>query len=435
MRQTNVVVLDEDPKNLPRVARALRPFGFGILWAESLEDGLALIAEARPFLIILANDLKGLESPVKLLESVELTNLAARVIVLADRPALDEALDWVAQGVYTVLARPVNPDRLRLAVGRLIGAGDSSKYFPGLTGTPEEKSLVLYRNLAGHQGLGPLLESLARTARALTGATHSEIWAGDPFSQAVRQTSGPDPKPGGFEVTLEMPWRGRSLASLRLCFSSQKALEELDPLILHELQWVGSMFLSQVLNYEQAVRMASRDPLTGLFNRRIFMEQLDREFRLSQRHSSPLSLIILDLDHFKKVNDTFGHQTGDGFLKWLADTIVSVTRAGDVSARIGGEEFAILLPRTELEQALVLADRLKEALAASLIPEGLPGVRLTISQGIADIGHFLIKSPADLVYWSDQAMYLAKRSGRDTIKSLADLPGTSKVEDQRYVVQ
>jgi diguanylate cyclase (GGDEF)-like protein len=435
MTQKNVVVLDEDPKNLPRVARALRPFGHGILWAETLSDGLELIAEARPRVVIVAADLAGLESPVKFLAQPEFLRLNAKVIVLADDPGLDEAMDWVASGVSTILPRPLNPDRLRAAVARLLSEAGEVRRYMGPDLGQDEKSLVLYRNLSGHQNSRPLMESLAQTALSLTGATRVEIWPGEGGIHSNRVAAGGDRPMGSFEVTLDLPWRGQSLASINFCFDSQKALEELDPLTLHELQWVGSLFLNQAYSYERAVTMASRDPLTGLFNRRIFLEQLDREYYQSQRHNSPLSLIILDLDRFKRVNDTYGHQVGDGFLKWLADTMGQVTRAGDMTARIGGEEFAILLPRTDLDQALILASRLKEALAANVIPEGLPEVRLSVSQGVADVSHFLIKSPADLVYWSDQAMYLAKRSGRDAIRTLTDLPGQRNVEDAQYAFQ
>ncbi|MDR2422140.1 MAG: diguanylate cyclase [Deltaproteobacteria bacterium] len=435
MSMTNVVVIDEDPKNLHRVARGVRPFGFGILWAENLADGLELISEARPLIVVVASDLTGLESPVKFLEKVESANISTQVVVLAKDPELDVALDWVAQGVTAVLTRPLNPDKLRQAVTRIVENRDGVRLHPGTTGPQNDKSLILYRNLAGQQNSRPLMESLANTARSLTGATRAEVWSGEGFSPTNRLSSGADQALNSYELCLEMPWRGRSLATLKLSFASQKAIEDLDPTVLHELQWVGALFLNQAQCYEAAVRMASRDPLTGLFNRRIFLEQLDREFYQSQRHGSPLSLIILDLDRFKKINDTYGHQVGDGYLKWLADTVDTVSRAGDVTARIGGEEFAILLPRTELDQALVLANRLKEALANNLTPEGLPGVRPTISQGVADNGHFLIKSPADLVYWSDQAMYLAKRSGRDAIKTLADLPGQRKIEDAPYAFQ
>ncbi|MDR2140793.1 MAG: diguanylate cyclase [Deltaproteobacteria bacterium] len=434
MSFNNVVVLDQDPKSLPRVARALRPFGRGILWAETLEDGLGLISEARPFLVLVSSDLPGLNGPANFLETVEPSSPKTRVIVLAKDPGLDEAMDWVAQGIYAVLAKPINPERLRQVVGRLKEPGRSPSY-QGFATPQDEKSLLLYRSLAGHQNSGPLLESLAQTARTLTGATRAEVWVGEGFNSPTRLADGDEPPRGSCEVTLEMPWRGNSLASLKLSFLNQQSLDALDPLTLHELQWVGSLFLSQAMCYEQAVRMASRDPLTGLFNRRIFLEQLDREYYQSHRYNSPLSLIILDLDRFKAINDTYGHQTGDGYLKWLADTMDLVTRAGDVTARIGGEEFAILLPRSDLDQAQVLANRLKEALANNKIPDGLPQIRPTISQGIADISHFLIKSPADLVYWSDQAMYLAKRSGRDAIKTLVELPGQRKIEDAQYAFQ
>jgi diguanylate cyclase (GGDEF)-like protein len=436
MHFDNIVVMDPDPKNLARIARALRPYGHGILWAENLEDGLNLLAEVNPPLLLASGELPGLDEPAELVETVESLNLSTQIVILAQEPEFDRAMDWVSHGVFSVLTLPINPERLRQVVGRIVESRKIIRY-AAKSVCPEEreKSLVLYQNLAGHLESGPLMTSLAETARTLTGASRTEAWAGDDFINQQKHFSGVDNLPTNYEVTLEMPWLGQSLASLKLCFANQKAMEGLDPLVLHELQCVGSLFLNHARNYENAVRMASRDPLTGLFNRRIFLEHLDREFYQSRRHDSPLSMVMLDLDHFKDVNDTYGHQTGDQILKWLAETIGAVTRAGDLPARIGGEEFAIILPRTTLEQALVLAQRLKDALTASDLPQGLVADKPTVSQGVADINHFLIKSPADLVYWSDQAMYLAKRSGRDTVKTLSELPGQRNIEDSRYVFQ
>jgi diguanylate cyclase (GGDEF)-like protein len=211
--------------------------------------------------------------------------------------------------------------------------------------------------------------------------------------------------------------------------------DKLDEDAIEELVWAASLHLYQAKRYQDALKLASRDHLTGLLNRRAFSESLGREFAKSDRHNTPLSLIMLDIDHFKSINDNFGHQAGDEILRWLAAVIAKTIRFGDLAFRVGGEEFALLLPWADEEQSKILADRLKSALAEDTGLKLAHLVRPTISQGIATMKHFLIKAPEDLIYWSDQAMYLAKKEGRNTIRLLSDLQAKTKFEDTHYVFQ
>jgi diguanylate cyclase len=144
---------------------------------------------------------------------------------------------------------------------------------------------------------------------------------------------------------------------------------------------------------------------------------------------------MLDLDHFKGINDNFGHQAGDEILRWLSGIISKTVRYGDLAFRIGGEEFAVILPWADEEQARILAERLQAALAEDQGLKLAHLVRPTVSQGIATMKHFLIKNPEDLIYWSDQAMYLAKKEGRNTIRLLTDLQDKTNFEDNHYVFQ
>jgi diguanylate cyclase (GGDEF)-like protein len=234
----------------------------------------------------------------------------------------------------------------------------------------------------------------------------------------------------------ELSFRGVSLGRLVMGFPGREGSgPPADPEGLDELVWASSLHLYRTRQYLEAVRLASRDPLTSLLNRRAFMENLDREFARAGRHNTPLSLLMLDIDHFKSVNDTFGHQTGDVILKWVAKVLTGTVRSGDMVGRIGGEEFAILLPWTDQDQAGNLAQRIKEALATARRPTRSALLRPTVSQGISTMEHFLINSPEDLLYWADQAMYLAKREGRDTVRLAADLRPEGGLEEHRYVFQ
>jgi diguanylate cyclase (GGDEF)-like protein len=164
--------------------------------------------------------------------------------------------------------------------------------------------------------------------------------------------------------------------------------------------------------------LAAQDPLTGLPNRRAFVQRLGEEVMRAHRHRRPLSLAALDLDHFKRVNDEHGHLTGDAVLRAAAERIASITRSSDCLARWGGEEFAILAPATDREGAARLAERARSALAERPIEVDGTTIELTLSVGAAVAGPGLETSDA-LVNAADQALYEAKGAGRDCVRLFA----------------
>lgn len=172
---------------------------------------------------------------------------------------------------------------------------------------------------------------------------------------------------------------------------------------------------------EALQRQTVRDPLTALFNRRYFDETLQRELAACGRHGSPLSVIMLDVDHFKEVNDTWGHAAGDDALRSLAQSIRSGFRESDVLCRYGGEEFAILLPQATLEDAWTRVEQLRMAIARKEMSSGGNSLgRITISAGVASSAEF--PTPAELVHAADVALYEAKRSGRNACWVCSDDP-------------
>jgi diguanylate cyclase (GGDEF)-like protein len=166
------------------------------------------------------------------------------------------------------------------------------------------------------------------------------------------------------------------------------------------------------------------DGLTGLKNRRFFDERLQEEFGRAQRYSDPVSLIMLDLDHFKRVNDRYGHQAGDLVLRQAADLLRGSLRDPDIPARYGGEEFAVILPKTHVQGALAVAERIWRAIGNKTFRHALgegPGasppveLRVTVSIGVAFFPSKDITSSELLVKFADEALYQAKRSGRNSI--------------------
>jgi diguanylate cyclase (GGDEF)-like protein len=151
------------------------------------------------------------------------------------------------------------------------------------------------------------------------------------------------------------------------------------------------------------------DPLTGLLNRRGFDERFGAELSRSRREARPVAVVAVDIDHFKRVNDAHGHDAGDRALAWLASTLGEQTRGADITARVGGEEFLIVLPNTDAHRARDFAERLRSAVATRAAAE--TPTPLTVSVGVA-------ASPAPtptLLEAADQALYRAKREGRDRV--------------------
>lgn len=163
--------------------------------------------------------------------------------------------------------------------------------------------------------------------------------------------------------------------------------------------------------------LAMRDALTNLLNRRAFSYHLTREFKETERHGSPLCLIMMDLDHFKLVNDRFGHPVGDCLLKDVASLLTRTIRAIDIVTRYGGEEFAIILRRTDLSQGMNLAERIRKTIEQHVFKTNGITVMLTVSLGIACVPDPHITSPEEFVAMADQSLYRAKARGRNRLEA------------------
>jgi two-component system cell cycle response regulator len=161
--------------------------------------------------------------------------------------------------------------------------------------------------------------------------------------------------------------------------------------------------------------MAITDPLTGLFNRRRFADVLKREFAVTRRYRNTLSCLLIDLDHFKQINDRFGHDAGDQVLKEAARRIVGSLREVDLAARYGGEEFAVLLPHTSKTDARIVAERLLSNLRKQEFKFGSEVVRVTASVGCAGNSDVASGAADDLVKAADVALYEAKNAGRNRV--------------------
>lgn len=160
-------------------------------------------------------------------------------------------------------------------------------------------------------------------------------------------------------------------------------------------------------------RLAVTDPLTGLLNRRYFAERLRHELERAKRYRTPLSLLVIDLDWLKAINDGLGHNAGDRAIKAVATTLSKGLRATDVAARYAGDEFAALLPQTSAHEALGLARRV--GTQVSTIDYGPDGAPLSVSIGVADLEGASAATAEDLFMAADEALYAAKAAGRNNV--------------------
>lgn len=161
--------------------------------------------------------------------------------------------------------------------------------------------------------------------------------------------------------------------------------------------------------------LAITDPLTGLFNRRRFESILTLEFKKASRYQTPLSCMMIDIDHFKSINDAYGHRAGDIILKEIANIIQRNIRDVDTASRWGGEEFAVLIPNTTKENSIQPANRILKAVSKHSFPD-IAGRNVTVSIGIADLMDPAITDEERLVHAADLAMYEAKRKGRNRVE-------------------
>lgn len=167
---------------------------------------------------------------------------------------------------------------------------------------------------------------------------------------------------------------------------------------------------------QQLEKLANRDGLTGLYNHRYFHEQLSKDFLRARRYHESLSCIFLDIDYFKKFNDTYGHQTGDIVLSTLGQVIRDTIRDSDFAARYGGEEFAIILYHTERQTALHVAERLRQTVEHCDVRDKDNVLRITISLGVATFPHEQIHNHRQIVECADKALYKAKKNGRNRVE-------------------
>ncbi len=254
--------------------------------------------------------------------------------------------------------------------------------------------------------------------RAVTGEWHTErAWAGRPDVVPER----PLVLTRGRRQILRIPLtaRGAALGVLTLVRPEDDAFDAQELALLTLLAGQLGIAVQNARDYHDRLEQAIRDPLTGLYNRRFFYEALEQEIRRHERYATGGSLVVFDIDDFKSVNDSYGHAAGDEVLRAIGRIVTGVLRPSDTFARIGGEEFGVLLPETGQLDALLVAERIRTAVARHPI---LSERRVTISGGVSSCPGDGVSS-ADLARRADAALYWAKGNGKNLCAVASEVTG------------
>ena len=356
--------------------------------------------------------------------------------------------EWVSQclrnGAFDYLAVPVRPGRMEESLRQGLDIRHSFRKVQGLSGQLSTVNEALGRERDRLKRLNQSLVLLNELGHA-TSATHEaeEIvrivaervpailpynvltvtWREPEHSWVYRADEMIRPAPRKNEAhpavidVLEVPLlsKNENVGSFRLERKQGNPFGPADREFMMTVATSLALSLTNAHAHRSLEQMAMKDGLTDLFNRRAFDHMLGQEIKAAERYRSPLCLLLGDVDHFKAVNDRFGHPVGDALLKEVATLLTESLREVDLVARYGGEEFAIILPRTDVASGAVLANRIRERIERHAFRiEGFT-IRLTLSLGVAGLSPPSMKTKADIVDAVDRALYQAKARGRNCV--------------------
>jgi diguanylate cyclase (GGDEF)-like protein len=388
-----VVLVDDEPHTLNSIARLLRETPLAPHTFVDVADSLAFLA-ATPAAVVVSDFRMPAMNGIELLERAAALQPDSSRLLLTGYADLQTAIDAINRGaVSRFLSKPWEEKDL---VGALLDGAAASTLNRLLAALPSFQNAVL--DLRGSQEVTEALQGFLRQA----GGLGIEAEEGEP--------------PPGAQGALIVSAGGRTL-TLRLDDAHRAVFR--DPLLRERLQDLVSivartalLVASQRLMETELLRLSEVDGLSGVLNRRALDRELAREVDRASRYNTPLCLAIIDIDRFKIVNDTAGHQAGDAIITGLGKVLHEITRSTDIAARYGGDEFCLLVPGLDAGRAAAAALRIREAAARIPVP-GQPGAHVTLSIGIAAWAQGMDASM--LVSRADHGVYVVKESGRDGI--------------------
>jgi diguanylate cyclase (GGDEF)-like protein len=459
MDKPRILIIDDDPGLRRTLADILKVKGYETLAAGGGKEGLALLEQSPVNLALIdlgLPDLPGLE----VLGRVKTGHPAVEAIILTGNATLDSAIAAANQGAFSYLLKPYDIDQLLLLVRRAIEKQRAEEQIirhnrelqaiNAELKTLYEVSQTLSRSLDLKELATEVLQTMVRaevfpfelrgaiflleegkmkltsfirmsesavetcqliqTGRCICGevaATGEIVISRDAREDGRHVLCHPVTEPHGHIV---VPLKAFNKVVGLLNFYTEPG-QEVSESILRLLSVLGSQIGIAINNarlYEETRNFSLHDPLTGLANRRFMQIQLEKSFEAAQRYDEALSLIMIDIDHFKRYNDTHGHLEGDRMLARLAQIVLREVRRADYVFRYGGEEFLVLLPETDLTRACEAAERLRQAVEAE--------AGVTVSLGVAALSGDS-PQPEKLIAEADAALYRAKQSGRNRVEA------------------
>ncbi|GGR86330.1 diguanylate cyclase [Deinococcus sedimenti] len=448
-----VLVVDDDAELRATVSRLLQNCGHTTLSAEGGEEALALVAANDIHLILLDYFMPGMngEDVVReLRQRGHSTQVVLQTGYASEQPPRTLLRDLDIQGYHD---KSEGPDKLLVWVDAALKA---HRHVRAISASRDGLNYILQAAPQLHriQSLDGLLRGILLQLQGILGFSGACVAVSeDALTDGANGfVAVPHPQAQPFDVRVAtgrfegQAWHNlngteqstvlHAATSGRACHTPYIALplnvgdrnvgvvlvdsasrdQQLDLTLLEVFAAQAAVAIQNVQLFE----LATTDELTGLMNRRAWLSRLDEALHLGARHGHPTSVVLIDVDHFKRVNDTYGHLAGDAVLRALGALLREQLRLTDVAARYGGEELAVLLPHTDAAGAFRLADRLRQHMMDLRVPWADGAVNVTASMGVTtDPGGNSGPTPQDMLARADEALYRAKSGGRNRV---VDLP-------------
>lgn len=269
------------------------------------------------------------------------------------------------------------------------------------------------------------------TGRSFTKQDVKIYQSGESFS-SLGQNSGSSDTGTELRSNIAFPMvaGGETIGCISLCRTKDNVFSTADVQVFSLITYQLASAVYNANLFHRTQKLSITDHLTGLYNRRHFDELLDHEYFRAHRYKHPLSIAIIDIDYFKRINDTLGHPSGDLVLQQLGNLLRQETREVDVIARYGGEEFVLLLPETDLAQSAVFAERLRLSVQGHSFVTSQHKVNLTISVGVASLDEEDVRTKEILVHRADEALLVAKNQGRNRVCLYSPCRGIVNIDKQ-----
>jgi diguanylate cyclase (GGDEF)-like protein len=397
-----ILLVDDDSRVLDSLTRSLRR-DFTLMTASSAENALVLLAANRIAVLVVDMSMPKMDG-LQLIEAMRENHADVVPIMLTGRLDQRTATDAINRGgVFRFLSKPCEAEQIKTAI--------SDALMQHRLQTARRELLVKTETLeaafaAMHDGI--CIVDADRKIAAVNGRAVALL----DLPEQPLGTSPPDVLLEEGEPMREILFQDQLLQVSAATLSTGSRL-----LVVHDV--------TKIRQLEQKLRLdATTDPLTRIANRRRFLEFGAEEQARANRHHRPLSIVMVDVDFFKKVNDQYGHAGGDDVLRHIAGVLSDGVRTTDMAARFGGEEFIALLSETPLDEAIAITERLRLAIAGALIETAAGIISVTASFGVATAadGHVDIER---LIAAADAALYVAKRNGRNRVECAAEASPTA----------